>query len=126
MVWHRGELHSVGSAMIAASVAGLVAMMIGRLLPIGAATSAGLLVRYSSHLLADMASPARQMALAAVAAVLAAGTVAGGEGGERRGQDAGDRGFFDAIAIVLASLHNGLPELLSRDLFKPLLTNLWR
>lgn len=36
MIWHRGELHSVGSALIVAAVAGLVATMIGRLLPIGA------------------------------------------------------------------------------------------
>lgn len=125
VVWHRGELHSVGSAVIATTVAALLVTLIGRLIPMGAATCAGFLVGYLSHLVADMASPSPQMLLwplsrrywrpewlPAVKVQSLAGrmleTVAS----------------LIAMGVAFASLHNVLPELLDRDLVSPLLGGL--
>jgi len=65
MVWHRGEVHSPGAAVIAATLAGVVATQVHGWLPPGATwvVTVGVLLGYLSHLLADLLSPTPQMLL---------------------------------------------------------------
>ena len=63
VVWHRGEVHSVGCALLASLPVGVIAALVTKTVLITAAASAGFLLGYLSHLVADLLSPSPQMLL---------------------------------------------------------------
>jgi len=65
VIRHRGEVHSPEAAVIAATLAGVVATQAHGWLPAGATwvVTVGVLLGYLSHLLADLLSPTPQMLL---------------------------------------------------------------
>ena len=65
VIWHRGELHSAGAAVIAGGIAATVTASFRHSLPPGsiALSAIGIVIGYLSHLAADMLSPSPQMLL---------------------------------------------------------------
>ena len=125
VIWHRGEVHSVGCAMIAAAVLALLGTAIARAVPLPAAAVAAFLVGYVSHLVVDMASPSPQMLIWPLSRrYWRPGWLPAVKVDSLAGRMLETVASLIAMGATFASLHNVLPELLSRDLLHPLLGGL--